>query len=157
MKVGVLICALMLAGSTTQDAVVQTGAFAEANRLGEAPQVKFFLFSTSYGKYVISQYGLGEVGTARKNLQFILKAGMTGSIDRMYFQEYQGDLLLSFAVGKTGYVRRSNQQNRKMRWLTPIDVTLVHQCVVDGNEVHCGAGDKLTKIDLNKGALLSSN
>jgi len=155
MKIGVLICALMLAGSVTQDAVVQTGAFTEASRLGDPPQVTFFLFSTSYGKYVISEYGLGEVGTSRKNLQFILKAGMTGRLQRMYFQEYQGDLLLSFAVGKIGYVRRSNQQNRKMRWLTPIDATVVDQCVVEGNEVNCGTGDNLTKIDLKTGARLN--
>ena len=157
MKVGVLICALLLAGSATQDAVVPKGAFAEANRTGDPTQITFFLFTTSYGNYVISKYGLGEVGTPGRNLQFVLKAGMTGSIERMYFQEYQGDLLLSFAVGKTGYVRRSNQQNRKMRWLTPVDKSVVDQCVIEGAEVHCGAGDKLTKIDLTKGALLSSN
>ena len=155
MKIGVLICALIVAGSTTQDAAVQTSAFAEASRLGDPPQVTFFLFSTSYGKYVISEYGLGEVGTARSNLQFILKAGMTGRIKRMYFQEYQGDLLLSFSVGNVGYVRRSNQQNRKMRWLTPIDATIVDQCVVNETEVHCGRGDTLTKLDLKTGARLN--
>lgn len=157
MKIGVLICALMLAGSTTQDAVVQTGAFAEASRSGEPPQVTFFMFSTSYGKYVISQYGLGEVGTPRRNLQFLLKVGMTGRVERMYFLEHEGDLLLSFQVGKTGYVRRMNQQTRKMRWLTPIDATVVDQCKVEGNEIHCGDGDKLTKIDLIKGTNLSSS
>ena len=155
MKIGVLICALIVAGSTTQDVAVQTSAFAEASRLGDPPQVTFFLFSTSYGKYVISEYGLGEVGTARSNLQFILKAGMTGRIDRMYFQEHQGDLLLSFKVGKIAYVRSSNQKTRKMRWLTPIDVTVVDQCVVEGNEVHCGRGDNLTKIDVKTGARLT--
>ena len=157
MKVGVLICALMLAGSVTQDAVVQKSAFSEANRLGDPPQVTFFMFETSYGKYVISQYGLGEVGMARKNMQFLLKAGVAGHVKRMYFLEYEGDLLLSFEMNETGYVRRMNQTNRKMRWLTPIDRSVVDQCVVEGNEVHCGAGDKLTKIDLNKGAALGSN
>jgi len=119
--------------------------------------VTFFMFSTSYGNYVISQYGLGEVGTPRRNLQFLLKVGMTGRVKRMYFQEYEGDLLLSFEVGDTGYVRRMNQQTRKMRWLTPVDRSVVDHCVVEGAEVHCGAGDKLTKIDLNKGGLVSSN
>ena len=157
MKIGVLICALMLAGSTTQETSVQTGAFAEANRLGEPPQVRFFLFSTSYGQYVISQYGLGEIGTPGKRSQFLLKVGLTGSVKRMYFQEYQGDLLLSFEVGKIGYVRRMNQQTRKMRWLTPIDATVVDQCVVEGDEVHCGTGDKLTRIDLKTGHLKSED
>jgi hypothetical protein len=152
MKVGVLICALMLAGSTAQETVVQPGAFAEARRLGDPPQVTFFLFSTSYGNYVISQYGLGEVGTPRRNLQFLLKTGMTGRVTRMYFLEYEGDLLLSFEVGEIGYARRMNQQTRKMRWLTPIDRTVVNQCVVEGNEMHCGDGDNLTKIDLKTGA-----
>ena len=157
MKVGVLMCALMLAASVSQETSVQKGGFAEANRVGEPPQVTFFMFSTSYGNYVISQYGLGEVGTPRRNLQFLLKVGMTGRVKRMYFQEYEGDLLLSFEVGDTGYVRRMNQQTRKMRWLTPVDRSVVDHCVVEGAEVHCGAGDKLTKIDLNKGGLVSSN
>ncbi|HEX3184989.1 MAG TPA: hypothetical protein VHQ94_09325 [Pyrinomonadaceae bacterium] len=157
MKVGVLMCALMLAASVSQETSVQKAGFAEANRVGEPPQVTFFMFSTSYGNYVISQYGLGEVGTPRRNLQFLLKVGMTGRVKRMYFQEYEGDLLLSFEVGDTGYVRRMNQQTRKMRWLTPVDRSVVDHCVVEGAEVHCGAGDKLTKIDLNKGGLVSSN
>ena len=153
MKIGVLICLLVIVGSTAQDAVVQTGAFAEANSLGQPPELTFFMFSTSSGNYVIRYDGLGEIGTPGKHLQFLLKVGMTGRVKRMYFQEYQGDLLLSFAVGQTGYVRRMNQQTRKMRWLTPIDATLVNQCVVEADEVHCGDGDKLTKIDLKTGAL----
>jgi hypothetical protein len=153
MKIGVLMCALMLAGLTTQDPVVQTGAFAEANRTGDPTQITFFLFSTSYGNYVISQYGLAEVGTPRGHPQFLLKEGKMGRVKRMYFQEYEGDLLLSFEMGETGYVRRMNQQTRKMRWLTPVDAGVVNQCVVEGNEVHCGAGDKLTKIDLKTGQL----
>jgi hypothetical protein len=155
MKVGVLICALLLAASHAQETIVQTGGFAEANRAGEPPQVTFFMFSTSYGNYVISQYGLGEVGTPRRNLQFLLKVGMTGKVKRMYFQEYEGDLLLSFEMGETGYVRRMNQQTRKMRWLTPIAASAVNQCAVEGNEIHCGAGDKLTKLDLKTGARLN--
>ena len=155
MKVGVLMCALMLAASVSQETSVQKAGFAEANRVGEPPQVTFFMFSTSYGNYVISQYGLGEVGTPRRNLQFLLKVGMTGRVKRMYFQEYEGDLLLSFEVGDTGYVRRMNQQTRKMRWLTPVDRSVVDHCVVEGVEVHCGAGDKLTKIDLKTGASLN--
>ena len=152
MKIGVLICLLMMiVYSSAQDAVVQTGAFAEASRLGEPPQATFFLFSSSYGKYVIRHDGLGEVGVPGRNLQFYLKSGMTGRVERMYFQEYEGDLLLVFAVGKIGYVRRMHQQTRKMRWLTPIDAAVVSQCVVEGNEVHCGDGDNLTKIDLKTG------
>jgi len=159
MKIMALVClmavCLLMAvdGANAQDAVVQTGAFTETNRLGEAPGVGFFLFSTEYGSYVIRHDGLGEVGIPGKHPQFLLKVGMIGRVARMYFLEYQGDLLLSFEAGKTGYVRRMNQQTRKMRWLTPIDATLVNQCVVEGNEVHCGHGDNVTKIDLNTGAV----
>ena len=157
MKTMVLVCLLMVVGSNAQDAVVQTGAFAEADRLGEAPNVAFFLFSTSYGNYVIRPDGLGEIGTHQRKQQyyqnqFYLKVGMNGRVQRMYFLEHEGDLLLAFEVRNIGYVRRMNQPTRKMRWLTPIDATVVNQCVVQGNEVHCGDGDKLTKIDLNTGA-----
>lgn len=154
MKIMVLVCLLMAVGSNAQEAVVQTGAFSEASRLGEPPQVTFFLFSTSYGSYVVSYHGLGEVGIPGKHPQFLLKVGMTGRVERMYFLEYHGDLLLSFEANKIGYVRRMNQQTRKMRWLTPIDATVINQCAVKVNEVHCGDGDNLTKIDLNTGARL---
>jgi len=154
MKIGVLICVLMLTGAATQDAVVQTDGFAEANRLGEPPQQSFFLFSTSYGSYIIRHDGLSEVGIPGKNLKFLLKVGMTGRVERMYFVEHQGDLLLSFEAGKTGYVRRMNQKTRKMHWLTPIDASVVDQCVVEPNAVHCGKGDNVTKIDLKTGARL---
>ena len=157
MKTMVLVCLLMVVGWNAQDAVVQTGAFAEADRLGEGPSPTFFLFSTEYGKYVIRYDGLGEIGTHQKKQQyfqnqFYLKTGMTGRVERMYFLEYEGDLLLAFEVRNIGYVRRMNQQTRKMRWLTPIDAAVVNQCVVEGSEVHCGDGDNLTKIDLNTGA-----
>ena len=154
MKIGVLICLLMIAGSTAQDAVTQSSAFTEARRLGDPPALTFFLFSTPHGEYVIRYDGLGEIGTPGKHLQFYLKMGMTGRVERMYFQEYEGDLLLSFEAGKVGYVRRMNQQTRKMRWLTPIDASIVNQCVVAENEVRCGDGDNLTKIDLKTGARL---
>ena len=154
MKIGVLICLLMIVSSTAQDAVVPTGAFAEARRLGQPPELTFFLFSSSYGNYVIRHDGLGEVGIPGRNLQFYLTTGMTGRVERMYYREYEGDLLLSFEVGETGYVRRMNQQTRKMRWLTPIDATVVDQCVVEADEVHCGDGDEFIKIDLKTGARL---
>ena len=147
MKIMVLVCLLMVVGSNAQDAVVQKNAFAEVNRL-EGAGLTFFIFSTSYDKYFIRHDGLGEVG----NRKFYLKLGMTGPVERMYFLEHQGDLLLSFEVSKIGYVRRMNQQTRKMLWLTPIDATVVNQCVVEANEVHCGDGDNLTKIDLKTGA-----
>ena len=152
MKIGVLICLLMIAGSTAQDPVVQTSSFEEANRLGEPPTVAFFMFSTAYGNYVIRHDGLGEVGIPGKHPQFLLKTGVMRRVERMYFLEYQGDLLLSFAAGETGYVRRMNQQTRKMLWLTPVDAAVVNQCLVEGSEVHCGEGDNLTKIDLKTGA-----
>lgn len=155
MKIGVLICLLMVAGSSAQDAVVQTDAFTEARRLGEGSQQWFFLFSTSYGSYVIRHDGLSEVGTPGLTRKFLLKPGMTGRVERMYFQEHQGDLLLSFEAGDSGYVRRMNQKTRKMHWLTRIDANVVDQCMVQGNEVHCGNGDNVTKIDLKSGNVVT--
>ncbi len=43
MKIAVLIC-LLMAVFEPQDAVVQTGAFAEANRLGQPPELTSFCF-----------------------------------------------------------------------------------------------------------------
>jgi len=53
----------------------------------------------------------------------------------------------------SAYIGRMNQQSRKRRWLTPIPEQDVASCVVEGEEARCGAGDELTKINLNTGSI----
>ena len=155
MKFAVLICVLMLTLSATRASVVETGAFEQARRIGEAHQRSFFLFSTAFGRYIIRHDGMGEVTFGARRRAFWLKRGMVGRVEKVYCHEYQGDLLLLYEVSNGGgYAARMNQQSRKMRWLTPVDGNSIGPCVVDGDEAHCGAAEKLTKIDLDTGARL---
>lgn len=159
MKIGVLLCVLLLAGSVTQTGV-ETSTFEQAQRIGEGRQPAFFLFSTSFGRYVIRHDGMGELGSNGRRRPFYLgpKIRLVGRLERMSFREYQGDLLLLYQVTNgTEYLARMNQDTKKIRWLTPVEGNGIGPCVVDGDEARCGAADDLTKIDLNTGAPIKAN
>lgn len=145
MKISVLVCVLMLAGSaaysteSAQDSTVETGTFEEARAVGT-----FFLFSTSYGRYVIRHDGMGEVTFGARRRAFWVKRGMAGRVERVYFQEYEGELLLLYQVNGNGYIARMHQQSRKVRWITPVTAP----CKVAGDEAHCDGSN----INLTTGA-----
>src|SRR5690349_9294405 len=102
-------------------AVVQESPFVLAERFGEASanERTFFLFSTSIAKYILRHDGTGEA-TSRAGLRrsFYLKIGSRERIKRVYSLEYEGDLLLLYQAGDTGYVARMNQKSRKVRTVT---------------------------------------
>lgn len=157
MKIVVSICLLMLTVSVSPPAV-QAEAFEEARVIGEGARRTFFLFSTSYGRYIIRHDSMGEVTFGVRRRAFWVRRGMSGRVERIYFREHQGDLLLVYEVSDArAYVARMNQQARKIRWLTPVERNKVGTCSVEGTEVHCGAPDDLTKIDLNTGSHVKSN
>jgi hypothetical protein len=158
MKIGVLICVLMLAGLVTR-AGVQEGAFEPARRIANAKR-GFFIFSTSFGKYTIRHDGMGELAVNGKRRPFFLtqKIRLVGRLEQMYFREHQGDLLLLYQVSDGSvYLARMIQESKKIRWFTPVKGNAPGPCVVEGNEAHCGEADNVTKIDLDKGVYLSAN
>lgn len=159
MKIGVLVCVLLLAGPVTR-AGVEGGAFEEARRIGSGRQAAFFLFSTSFGRYVIRHDGMGELGSNGRRRMFYLsqKIRLVGRLERVYFREHEGDLLLLYQVtdGKV-YLARMIQESKKICWSTLVTENAPGPCVVEGEEAHCGVAADLTKIDLNNGAYRSSN
>ena len=135
MKVMVAVCVLVLvavlpAASATpsrgdlivraQRAVAES-PFVLAERFGEASadERTFFLFSTSLAKYILRHDGTGEA-TSRAGLRrsFYLRVGARERIERVYSLEFEGDLLLLYQAGDTGYVARMNQRSRKVRIVT---------------------------------------
>jgi hypothetical protein len=156
MKVGGLICVLiacvlMLPGSASH-AAVERGAFEAAQRVGEGNERSFFLFTTSIGHYVIRHDGFGEVSISARRRVFQLTLGGKARLEKIYFHEYQGDVVLVYSVSSgAAFISRMNQQSRKRRWLTSIEQKDVASCVVEGDEARCGAADELTKINLNTG------
>ena len=157
MKVLAVICLIGLASSI---AISQTGAFAKARHIGEGTSRSFFLFSTSAGKYTIRHDGFGEVAAIGKRKEVFFSSLNPGSrLERVYFSEYEGDLLLLYEVSEGRSTGRSllrmNQQTRKLRWLKWIQVDDIASCVIEGDEVHCGSAENVTKIDVKTGKQIS--
>jgi hypothetical protein len=117
----VLGAVLSSAPVRAQRAVSDESPFVLAERSGEASASErtFFLFSTSTAKYILRHDGTGEA-TSRAGLRrsFYLKVGNRERIERVYSLEYEGDLLLLYQAGDTGYVARMNQKSRKVRTVT---------------------------------------
>jgi hypothetical protein len=154
MKIGVLICVLMVVSLAAQDPVVQPGAFESARCVPNVMSPTFFIFSTSFGRYTIGNNGMGELGANGKKRLFYLntKIRLVGRLKAMYFREHEGDLLLLYQVsdGKV-YLARMIQESKKIRWFTLVKETDPGPCLVEGDEVHCGEAGDLTKINLTKG------
>lgn len=102
---------------------------------------------------------MGELSNGRRRMFYLSrKIRPLGRLERVYFREHQGDLLLLYQVTDgTEYLARMNQETKKLRWLTSIKGNDIASCVVEGEEAHCGVAGDLTKIALNNGAYLSSN
>ena len=94
--------------------------FVEARRVGELNTRHFYLFQTSVGNYTISQNGLGEVYVGNRKKYFSLKVAPRSRLQRVYFLEYEGDLLLLYEAGASGYLLRLDQSSRKIKRVTAI-------------------------------------
>jgi hypothetical protein len=115
---GVVVCAAAAAHPT--GGANEHSPFAEARRIGELNARHFYLLSTSVGNYTISQYGLGEVYVGNRKKYFNLKVPPKSRLERVYFVEYEGDLLLLYEAGASGYLLRLDQSTRKIKRLTVI-------------------------------------
>jgi hypothetical protein len=159
MKIGVLVCVLLLAGSVS-GAGGEDGAFEQAKEVPNANNPTFFRFTTSFGNYTIGNNGVGELGFNGKRRLFYLhaKIRLVGRLRHMYFREYQRDLLLLYQVsdGRV-YLARMNQESKQVRWFTLIEGHDVGPCVVKGEEAHCGESEDIKKIDLKTGHLKSAD
>ena len=92
--------------------------FVMAERSGEASQNErtFFVFSTSVAKYILRHDGFGEVtSNAGVRRVFSVKVGARERIERLYSLEYEGDLVLLYQAGETGYLARVIQKTRKTK------------------------------------------
>ena len=109
LAVVIAVCAAVPAGANEES------PFTLARRVGE-PHLRYMhLFTTSVGKYTIRHDGFGEVYVGGRKKNFHLKASPRNKIESLYFYEYEGDLLLLYRSGGTGYLVRLDQQTRKIR------------------------------------------
>ena len=118
----------------------QSETFALADRVGEGNERSFFVLSTSVGGYVIRHDGMGEfTSPAGLRRVFMLKVGVKGRIDRVYFLEHQRDLFLMYEVhdasSQWAYLVRMEQTKRKARWITEVDGVGLGAPVIQGEMI----------------------
>jgi hypothetical protein len=131
---GVVVLWTAVAGAT-----YPSESFGLADRVGEPNARRFFLFSTSAGKYTIREDGTGELSSPKvRRRVFMLKLGAKGRIERVYFLEHEGDLFLLYevhdATSQWAYLLRMEQRKKKARWLTSIN-TEVAAPMIEGDLV----------------------
>jgi hypothetical protein len=132
MKNALVVCLLLVLGSPRA-----AETFTLADRVGEPNARNFFLFSTSAGNYTIRHDGMGEVSSPKGMRRvFNLKVGVKGRLERVYFLEHEGDLLLLYEVmGHGSYLLRMEQTKRKARWLTPLESSNLQPPIIEGDLV----------------------
>lgn len=107
-----LVIAVCAAGPAP---AVEDSPFTLARRVGEPRRDYMHMFTTSVGKYTIRHDGFGEVYVGGWKKNFRLKASPRHKIEWVYFYEYEGELLLLYRSGGTGYLVRLVQQTRKIK------------------------------------------
>jgi len=98
----------------------EVSPFSQVKRIGEPPAQMFYLFSTSVSNYTIRNDGLGDVLVRVRKKNFQLKAGANSHIERLYFFEYEGELLLLYEAGASGYLVRFDQKTKTIKSTTAI-------------------------------------
>ena len=94
--------------------------FVQAKRIGDPPAQQFYLLSTSVRDYAIRHDGLGEVLVNVRKTNFRLKMGPNSRIERLYFFEYEGSLLLLYEAGASGYLVRFDQKTKTIKSTTDL-------------------------------------
>ena len=127
--------------------------FSVADKIGTPPRTVYFRFSTSITKYTIRYDGFVEVyvdndiGHKRKRTFFLNMAGK-GRIDRIYYLEHEGDLLLRYDVIDQGsYVSRIEQTPRKQKWVTRLNTTSSQAPVIYGDRLIVTDTIEISKSD----------
>jgi hypothetical protein len=98
----------------------EVSPFAEVKQIGDPPAQTFYMFSTAVNNYTIRHDGLGDVMVRVRKIHFQLKVGPNSRIERLYFFEYEGDLLLLYEAGASGYLVRLDQKTKTIKTTTGV-------------------------------------
>jgi hypothetical protein len=137
----------------TSDAKVTKSRFAEARATPErSPSV--FEFELSGFAYRIKSNGAGLRSGSGRPRPFNLLLGRE-SIGRVYFSEYEGNVLLVCAVSEdeseSGFVARLEQPSMRAKWKREIAAPNVGVPLRAGRELYVTAEGFVARIDLETG------
>jgi hypothetical protein len=139
--------------STPSSGVV---TFTWVERIGDANARSFFVFATSVRHFTIRHDGQGEsYGSTLMRKKFNLRVGQQERLQRLYFLEQDGDLILAYEVSDGlsgwGYIERVNQKTLKLLWVTPVSGFNIGRGLVESEDLYLSASNLLAKVDLHSG------
>jgi len=115
-----VILAAVFAAAPAYSQREDVSPFVPVKQIGDPPAQTFYLFSTSVKNYTIRHDGLGDVLVRVRKIHFQLKVGSNSRIERLYFFEHQGDLLLLYEAGASGYLVRFDQKTQTIKSTTAV-------------------------------------
>src|SRR5262245_54828142 len=84
--------------------------------------------------------------------------GGPSRVERVYFAEFEGDLLLEYELkdqrGNWGFIVRMDQRKLFAKWLTTVAGDMLGPALIDQHELYISGGNFLAKIDLQTGSYL---
>jgi len=153
----VLVCLGVVQAQEASAGVSEDGSFTAVERIGDPGYRSFFMFSTNGRGYTVRADGYAESGTGKgRSTNFSLPTGRKGHVVRMYFLEYENDLLLIYELSDErlgwGYLVRLNQKTMKTKWAIPINGYNIGPALLEAaNEVYLSAANFLARLDLTTG------
>jgi hypothetical protein len=134
-------------------------SFSRVERIGQTTERYFFVFKTSAGDFTIRQDGHAEVNSPNvRRRNFELKIGGPGRLERIYFVEFEGDVLFAYELSDQnsgwGFVMRLDQKSMKTRWITSLSGYNLGPGLVDATAGYFTSANSLLKLDLQSGARL---
>jgi len=124
-----------------------------ANRVGEGNERSFFLFSIPGGTYIARNDGLVEASIpGDKRRTFPLRMTRGERLSRLYYSDFEGDLLLACETSSGRvFAARVQQRTRKIKWTTSLEGYNLGPGLIDDNALFMSAANKLMKFDLING------
>jgi hypothetical protein len=132
---GVLVVVFTAVPAYSKQFAEELSPFVLATRIGEPNKRSFHLFSTSIANYTITHNGMAEGFIAGRRKLFHVKVGAGTRISRLYYFEHEGDLLLLYQAGDSGYLARLDQKTRKLRWTKSIASDFTPPIIKEGSVV----------------------
>lgn len=135
----------------------QQVAFTNVERVGGTTKRHFFVFTSSVRNYAIRHDGRSEatpLGARRQT--FWLRMGGSPNVERVYFAEYEGDLLVEYEVSGAqsnwGYILRVDQKTLKVKWVATVSADNLGPGLIDEHALYFSGSNLLSKLDLQTGS-----
>jgi hypothetical protein len=147
---GMVVCSTFVAQAQT---AVNRHPLELANRIGGKNERSFFLFSIPGGTYVARHDGFVEASVpGDKRRVFILKINRGERLDRVYYSDFEGDLLLACETtsGRV-FATRIQQRTRRIKWTTSLEGYNLGPGLIDDKALFMSSANKLMRIDLAAG------